>query len=162
MNPPALPPQPPSYQMMQDASHLRMLSIGFYVYAGLTAFFSLFALLYMGIGGAIMSGKIPMSPKGATPPPGGPFPDQMMGGFFFGFGLVFFLIIIAMAVLSLLTARWVSARKYPVFCLVIGGLACLNMPLGTILGVFTFIVLLRPSVQELFRAGPERNNFVHH
>ncbi|RYD32823.1 MAG: hypothetical protein EOP87_12160 [Verrucomicrobiaceae bacterium] len=160
MNPPALPPQPPSYQMMEDASHLRMLAIGFYVYAGLTAFFSLFALLYMGIGGAIMTGK--MFPKGSTPPPGAPFPEQWMGGFFFGFGLVFFLLIIGMAVLSFLTARWVLARRYPVFCMVIGALCCLNMPLGTILGVFTFIVLLRPSVQELFRAGPERNNFVHH
>jgi hypothetical protein len=148
--------------MMQDASHLRMLAIGYYVYGGLTAFFSFFALIYVGFGAAMLSGKFPPSPRGATPPHAGPIPDQMVGGFMLGFGIIFFLIIIAMAVLSFMSARWISARKHPVFCLVIGGLACLNMPLGTIVGVFTFIVLLRPSVQELFRAGPERNNFVNH
>ncbi len=148
--------------MMVDASHLRMLAIGYYVYGGLTAFFSLFALIYVGFGAVLMSGKFPPSPRGGTPPPAGPMPDQWMGGIFFGFGILFFLIIIAMAVLSFMTARWISARKHSVFCLVTAGLACLNMPLGTVVGVFTFIVLLRPSIQELFRAGPERNNFVHH
>ena len=32
----------------------------------------------------------------------------------------------------------------------VAGLNCLHMPLGTLLGVFTFIVLARPSVQALF------------
>lgn len=150
-------------QMIENASHLRMLAIGYYVYAALTTFFSLFALIYIGIGGAVLAGKIPMSPKGAPPPPaGGPTQDQIMGGFFLGFGLLFFILIIAMAVLSFMTARWITARKNPVFCMVIAALCCLNIPLGTLLGVFTFIVLLRPSVQELFRAGPEEHNFVSH
>jgi len=164
MHPPTLPPQPPSYQMMEDASHLRMLAIGYYVYAGLTALFSFLALIYMAIGGAMMAGKIPMGPKGApgTTPPGAPMPENWMGGFFFGFGLLFFVIIIALAVASLMTARWISARKHPVFCMIIGALACMNVPLGTLLGVFTFVVLLRPSVQQLFRAGPGQNNFMHH
>ena len=36
------------------------------------------------------------------------------------------------------------------FCFVIACLACMQMPLGTILGVFTIIVLARPSVKEMF------------
>lgn len=143
---------------MEDASHLRTLSICYYVYAGLVAFFSIFAMLYAGFGGAVLMGKIPMSPKGT----GAPNSDQMVGGFFLGFGLLFTVIIIAMAVLCFLTARWIAARKHPVFCMVTAALCALNMPLGTLLGVFTFIVMLRPSVQELFRDGPEKNNFVHH
>jgi hypothetical protein len=36
------------------------------------------------------------------------------------------------------------------FCLVTAGLACLFQPVGLVLGVFTFLVLLRPSVKILF------------
>ncbi len=36
------------------------------------------------------------------------------------------------------------------FCFVMAILLCLNPPLGTILGVFTIVVLNRPSVKELF------------
>ena len=35
-------------------------------------------------------------------------------------------------------------------CIVMAALACLSMPFGTVLGVFTIIVLARPSVQALF------------
>jgi hypothetical protein len=32
-------------------------------------------------------------------------------------------------------------------------IACMLMPFGTVLGVFTIIVLMRPSVKELFAAA---------
>jgi len=35
--------------------------------------------------------------------------------------------------------------------MVIAGLSCLNMPLGTVLGIFTLIVLSRESVKVLFK-----------
>ena len=41
-------------------------------------------------------------------------------------------------------------KRRRLFCLVMGGFACLQQPIGVVLGVFTFIVLLRPSVKELF------------
>jgi len=34
--------------------------------------------------------------------------------------------------------------------MVIAGIECLFMPFGTVLGVFTLVVLVRPSVKELF------------
>ena len=36
------------------------------------------------------------------------------------------------------------------FCLVMGAVACMFMPVGTVLGVFTIVVLMKPSVKELF------------
>ena len=36
------------------------------------------------------------------------------------------------------------------FCLVIAALLCMITPFGTVLGVFTIIVLVRPSVKLLF------------
>jgi hypothetical protein len=38
------------------------------------------------------------------------------------------------------------------FSLVIAGVNCASFPLGTLLGVFTFIVLLRASVRSLYPA----------
>jgi hypothetical protein len=36
------------------------------------------------------------------------------------------------------------------FCLVMASITCMFMPFGTVLGVFTLIVLMRPSVKPLF------------
>jgi hypothetical protein len=47
--------QKPENQMAEmvdrDQEHLRLLKLGYYILAGMTCFFSLFALLYAGIGG---------------------------------------------------------------------------------------------------------------
>jgi len=38
------------------------------------------------------------------------------------------------------------------FSLIIAGINCVQFPFGTVLGVFTFVVLLRDSVRELYEA----------
>jgi hypothetical protein len=38
-----------------------------------------------------------------------------------------------------------------IFCLVIAAVECIFMPFGTVLGVFTIIVLQRPTVKAMFR-----------
>ncbi len=40
------------------------------------------------------------------------------------------------------------------FCLIVAGIECLLMPYGTVLGVFTIMVLMRESVKERFGANP--------
>jgi hypothetical protein len=40
------------------------------------------------------------------------------------------------------------------FCLVMGGVECLFMPFGTVLGVFTIIVLMQEPVKQLFGVNP--------
>ena len=39
------------------------------------------------------------------------------------------------------------------FCFVLAIITLLNFPIGTILGIFSLIVLRRPSVKALFQAG---------
>jgi hypothetical protein len=128
--------------MNQDGEHLRLLSIFHYVVAGMVALFSLFPVIHRVIG--IMRVTVPghLGP-GAPPPP-------FVGWLFIVFAVLFILCGEAMAVLILLTARFLSRRKHHLFCLVIAGIECLWMPFGTVLGVFTLIVLLRESVKDLF------------
>jgi hypothetical protein len=37
---------------------------------------------------------------------------------------------------------------------VIAAISCLLVPLGTVLGIFTILVLVRPSVKERFGVAP--------
>ncbi|OYV06457.1 MAG: hypothetical protein CFE26_06205 [Verrucomicrobiales bacterium VVV1] len=135
----------PSYQMTQDAEHLKLLAIFYYVSSGLSCLGCFFGIFYAGMGLMIpkMAASAPRSPGVA------PFPEEMTWMFLL-VGIVIIVISLVMAVGSFLTARWLSARKNKTFCMVIAGFSCLSIPLGTALGVFTFIVLSRPSVSRLF------------
>jgi len=53
--------------------------------------------------------------------------------------------------------RKISARKNKTFCFVIAYIEWINMPLGTILGVFTLVVLQKPSVTVLFDQQARQN-----
>ncbi len=59
------------------------------------------------------------------------------------------------AVGNLLSGLYIRARKNRLFSLVIAGLDCLQVPFGTVLGVFTIVVLVRDSVRELYEASEQ-------
>ena len=71
-----------------------------------------------------------------------------MGGFFVLLGWAF-----AMAIIT--AGRKLRHRKSRTYCLVVGALECVMMPFGTILGVFTIIVLMRDSVKHLFAVNAQ-------
>jgi hypothetical protein len=50
----------------------------------------------------------------------------------------------------MMTAASLGTRRRRTLCLVTAGLTCASFPLGTALGIFTFIVLSRPTVKTLF------------
>ena len=135
-------------QRIQDREHLRLLVIGHYVYAGISALFSLFPLVYVGFG--LLMALAPSA--GAAASGGGP-PPQIFGLFFAAVGGAIFLLGETMAALTYLAGRSVKQRKSRVFVMVIGAINCLNMPLGTLLGVFTFVVLSRQTVRAEFEGA---------
>jgi hypothetical protein len=57
------------------------------------------------------------------------------------------------AIAMVIAGRMLQSCQAYVFCIVMAAIACAWMPFGTILGVFTIIVLVRPSVKELFETG---------
>jgi len=60
------------------------------------------------------------------------------------------IVMIPMFVLHLLAGAGLRNRTRYVLILVMSGLACLSVPLGTGLGIWTIMVLQRPSVKALF------------
>jgi Ca2+/Na+ antiporter len=127
--------------MTQDEDHLRLLAIFHYVCAGLAAFVSCFTIIHVVMGVVMIVAPEKMD---KNPPP------AALGWIFVVMGSLFFLAGWAFASLLAWAGRCLQKRKHYTFCLVMGGVACLFMPIGTALGIFTIIVLSRPSVKSLF------------
>jgi hypothetical protein len=84
---------------------------------------------------------------------GGP-PEAMVGAFFIVFGAMFILTAWTLAGCLVFAGRSLTQRRRRTFCLVTAGVTALMcMPFGTVLGVLTLMVLLRPSVREAFEAS---------
>jgi hypothetical protein len=135
-----------------DRDHLHILVICHYVLAGLCFFFGCFMGIYIAIGIAVV-----LEGPGAAPPNGPP--PEIFGWFFVGVGALCLLFYWGLAAGLVLAGRYMSQRRRRTFCMVAAGFSCLFQPLGLVLGVFTFLVLLRPSVREAFEPyreeGPE-------
>jgi hypothetical protein len=76
-------------------------------------------------------------------------PAEIMG-IFQWFYIAAALWMIASLVLNLLSGLYLRAGKHRTFSIVVAALNCIHMPLGTVLGVFTLIVLLRDSMRERY------------
>ncbi len=95
----------------------------------------------------------PSSTAASAPTPSGSSgaaEQKMFGWFFFAVGVAMSLAFLVVATLNFFAARWLSARRNRLFILILSGVNTMAFPLGTALGVFGFIVLLRPSVEAVF------------
>ena len=130
----------------QDGEHLRLLSIFHYVVGGFMAFMACFPLIHVGIGLVFLLNPAIL----AKNQPQAPFPAEFFGLFFVVIGGAFVLAGWTLAAFVITAGRFLGRRKHHTFCIVVGAVSCAFFPFGTALGVFTLIVLLRPSVKELF------------
>ena len=130
--------------MNQDDQHLNLLSIFYYVVAGLAALFACIPFIHLAIGIAMLAGAFP------PPEDGGEGVPTFVGWIFVGVASLLIVTGWVLAVMLLITGRFLSKRKHYTFCFVTAAISCLFMPFGTILGVFTIVVLSRPTVKEVF------------
>ena len=79
-------------------------------------------------------------------------PPAFIGWIFVIFASVFILLGWTIAALILTTGRFLAKRKHYQFCLVMAGIECAFFPFGTVLGVFTLIMLTQEPVRQLFNA----------
>jgi hypothetical protein len=131
----------------QDSQHLRLLSIFQYIVAALLGIFSSFFLLYVGIGIVVVTGAFPPdeAERVAHPPM-----DPVFGWIFIVVGAFAILTGWTLAIAIAVAGRKLAVRRGYTYCLVVAAVECLFIPFGTVLGVFTIVVLTRPSVKALF------------
>lgn len=140
-------------QPNQDRDHLKILSICHYVFAGMMLFPFLYGMFYV-VMGIVFGAAIASAPQQQ----GGP-PPALFGGIFVVIGLVIAAIALVLGVTMIMAGRNLSKAKSYTFCFVIACISCIFMPFGTILGVFTIIVLMRESVKAMFNGQPYGQQF---
>ena len=124
-----------------NEDHLRLLALFHYVVGGITAIFALFPLIHFTIGWFLLH---------APPPKTGEPPPAFIGYLFMAFGAGFFLLGECFAACVVVAGHCIRSRTRYWFVFVMACLQCAFFPFGTVLGVFTIVVLSRPSVKQLF------------
>ena len=150
-NPPTWAQQPqyqqpcwaPPLQPNRDEEHLKLLSIFHYVLGGVMGFFACFPFLHVGIGVLALMGKMSSSGGGPPPPP-------IFGWIFVIMGSLFIIMGWTLATLLLIAGGRLRKRRSWTFCFVVACVSCLLAPMGTVLGVFTILVLSRDTVKAAF------------
>jgi hypothetical protein len=129
-------------QNLLDVEHLRLLRIGYLITGVTSALWSLFPLIHVTMGLFLFFGGFGES-EGAEG-------AKSAGLFFIFIGLSISGFFALSAILKFLTARAIGRRRSRTLCLITAGISSLAIPYGTALGVFSFIVLSRPSVILMF------------
>jgi hypothetical protein len=140
---PVMLESPPVQQQNTDSDHLRLLSVFHYIVSGLAAFFACFPIIHLVIGLFLIAAPQKFGPTNNQPP-------AFIGWLFVGLASFFILAGWTFAVLVLIVGRSIARRQHYQFCFVVACLECIFMPFGTVLGVFTILVLNRSTVKELF------------
>jgi hypothetical protein len=135
--------------MTVDEEQLRVLSVVHYVFGGLKALGGCAALAFLAFGIAIASHAL-------NGPGNGQPPQPEVGIFFIIVGGVLALFLWASALALFVAGRFLCIHKGYAFCIVVAAIECLSFPFGTILGVLTIVVLMRPTVQAMFGRGVQK------
>lgn len=154
-------------QRQSDDTQLNVLRILHFVWGGLSAVLSCLFLFHIFMGIAMVSGAFDpaVAPGGgpttaaATPMAAQQAVPRWLGWMFIALGSMALLLGWATAVANIISGRAIGRRKWRVFSIVVAAVNCLAMPLGTALGVFTLVVLLRGSVTAQYEeaAAADRN-----
>jgi hypothetical protein len=134
----------------KDLEHLRLLRIFHFVAGGILGFFSCFAMIHIIVGIVFIVSPPSFDGHGSGPPP-------FFGWIFLIIGLMVLLAGWTIATLMFLGGKFLGRRTHYTFCFVVAALSCMFSPIGTVLGVFTIVVLSRESVKQLFNG---KRNYV--
>ncbi len=134
---------PDDVQAIRDSEHLNILSIANIVLACIWGFavifpgiYALMGLVGMAVGAGLGGGE-------------GTGIMVVSGMFSLVFG-IFAIVGAAVVTVVAMSAHRLHHRRHYDFCFFVAILQCIMVPLGTVVGVFTLIVLNRPTVKAIF------------
>jgi hypothetical protein len=130
--------------MNRDEEQLKLLAIFHYVVAGIAALCAVVPVIHLCLGLFMVFGAHHFAGSGQMPPP------AFVGWIFIIVATVIIVLGLTVAGFILTAGCFLARRKHHTFCLVVAGAECLFMPFGTVLGIFTILVLNRDSVKQLF------------
>jgi hypothetical protein len=134
----------------QDRSDLRLLAVLHYALGGLTAACSLPMLPFVW---SSYREFRQFEQAAALPTPAGPVDLEMAGMsaiFWFTFWTLLASLCLVHGAVVAIIGRMIARRRRRLLCLVFSALHVINVPLGTALSIFAYIILRRPSVRVAF------------
>jgi hypothetical protein len=131
--------------MDNDQRYVDLLGIFDYVVGAIALVLGLCPSLHLVIG--ILMLVRPESWQPEPPPPGMGWIFAILGG-----GMI--ALAWTLGLLLLLKGRCMRRHRHYVYCFAVAAASCLFLPLGTVLGVLSIIVLTRPGAKALFGRGP--------
>jgi membrane associated rhomboid family serine protease len=129
----------------QDIQHLKMLAVFHFVYAGLLGLLGLFFVIYIVLGVFLATAAVSSGSGGGGPEAGA------IGGVFVVLGAFAMFFTWGKAGLLIWSGISLRAHRRMTRSFVVAILTCLNVPIGTALGIATIMALNRPSVKALYQ-----------
>ena len=130
---------------IRDEEQLRLLGTFHYVVAGVEAAFGVLSLLNLALGLAMLR-------EGSDFFGAGPPMPEFFGPFMVATSILYFIGGLGFAALTFAAGRRLRALRSRRFVVVAAAINCIAFPFGTILGVFTLVVLNRDSVRAMFES----------
>jgi hypothetical protein len=150
----SLPPAP-----SPDNQHLKLLEIFHYVMVGLAAGGILFMFVHYMIMSTVFTNPHILEQLRKSQEQqhqAMPFdPAQFIHAFIWFYVFMWAWGLVSL-VMNLVSGLAIHGRRWRMFSMIVAGFNCINLPFGTILGVFTLIVLVRPSVAALYNEASPR------
>ena len=136
-------------QAVRDQEHLRLLALFHYISGAVTIAFSLLYGLWVLVV-SVMFASIPQQARGNI---NDPFAEQFMPVMILGMFGIFCVVGVIYGIVEIVAGRFISQRRLRIFTIVASVPRIIFIPYGTILTVFTLLVLDRPSVRLHYRAS---------
>lgn len=137
--------------MDPDRDQLQLLSIFHYIAGILAGLGGLLPIFHIVMGIGLVTGMFAGDPAAPTP---SSFPEMFAGWLIVIIAVLMMAAFFAFAWAAIRTGKNLAGHRNHGFCVAVACIECIFFPLGTVLGVFTLIVLMRPSVKELFVLSP--------
>ncbi len=133
-----------------DREHLNLLSIFHFIVGAITILFSSIFIIHVVMGLVLAFNPEAFAPtkvEGQVPPPEMP---PWFGIFLAVFAGSFVLAGWMLGGMTIYSGLCLRRHKRRLFSLIIAAIQCMFVPIGTVLGVFTIVVLMRDSVRRLY------------
>jgi hypothetical protein len=136
-------PVNPAIQQAKDESDLKTLSMLHYVWSALLGCSGVGIIGYF----IAVAAVVEQAPTRAGTDPQA---QAVAMGAMAIVGFIIAAIMVLLFVVHIMAASGLKTRKRPTLIIIASALACTHMPLGTALGVWTIMVMQRPTVKALF------------
>lgn len=154
MNHPYRPQGQIEFPKTNDEKNLDLLGLLHYVAAGITALFSCMFIVHIAMGLLMTADAQRVLPalgvRGLANQQ-----QPLTGTILVVVGSLAMVAGWTMAALLAHAGRCIRLRRGHLFCFVVAALSCLSVPLGTLLGVFTLVLLTKPHIRLLFERGAD-------